>query len=90
MEDKAEVVRRIFHWVGREHVTLSGVCRRLFDTGVPSPSGNARWSRSMVGVLLSNSAYAGHAVFGKNASIPWTPPLRPARGRARAVSDQVA
>src|SRR4051794_16632038 len=67
MEDQAEVVRRIFHWVGREHVTLSGICRRLFEAGVPSPSGNTRWSRSMVGVLLSNSAYAGQAVFGKNA-----------------------
>jgi site-specific DNA recombinase len=82
MDEKAEVVRRIFHWVGRDHVTLSGACQRLFDAGVPSPNGNARWSRSMVGVLLSNSAYAGQAIFGKNASIPWTPPLRPARGRA--------
>jgi site-specific DNA recombinase len=82
VEDKAAVVRQIFRWVGREQVTLSGVCRRLFEADVPSPAGNARWSRSMVWVLLSNPAYAGQAVFGKNASIPWTPPLRPARGRA--------
>jgi site-specific DNA recombinase len=82
VEDRAAVVHRVFHWVGDEHVTLSGVCRRLLETGVPSPTGNARWSRSTVWILLSNPAYAGQAAFGKNTSAPWTAPLRPARGRA--------
>src|SRR4051812_48342740 len=36
----------------------------------------------MIWVLLSNPAYAGQARFGKNASVPWRPPLRPPRGRA--------
>ena len=83
IEDKAQVVRQIFRWVGHERVTLAEVCRRLFEAGVPSPAGNARWSRSMIWTLLSNPAYAGQAIFGKNASVPWRPPLRPARGRAR-------
>ncbi|MBV8578164.1 MAG: recombinase family protein, partial [Acetobacteraceae bacterium] len=82
VEDKAEVVRRIFRWVGREGISLAAVCRRLADANVLSPTGNARWSRSMVWVLLSNPAYTGHAIFGKNASVPWTPVLRPTRGRA--------
>jgi site-specific DNA recombinase len=86
IEDKAEVVRRIFRWVGQERVSLATVSRRLFEAGVPSPTGKARWSRSMVWVLLSNSAYAGRALFGKNASVPWQPPLRPARGRAPVPS----
>jgi site-specific DNA recombinase len=86
VEDKAEVVRRIFRWVGQEHVSLAAVCRRLFAAGVPSPTGNARWSRSMIWILLSNPAYVGQATFGKNASIPWQPPLRPARGRASMPS----
>jgi site-specific DNA recombinase len=81
VEDKAEVVRRIFRWVGQERVSLAMASRRLFEAGVPSPTGKPRWSRSMVWVLLSNPAYAGQALFGKNASIPWQPPLRPARGR---------
>jgi site-specific DNA recombinase len=82
VEDKAAVVRRIFRWVGQERVSLSTVCRRLFEAGVPSPTGNTHWDRSTVWVLLSNPAYAGQAVFGKMASGPWQPPLRPARGRA--------
>src|SRR6185369_1417966 len=62
VEDKAEVVRRIFRWVGVERATLAAVCRRLAEAGVPSPTGNARWSRSMLRVLLSNPAYAGRAI----------------------------
>jgi site-specific DNA recombinase len=82
VEDKAAVVRRVFAWIGEERVSLATASQRLFEAGVPSPTGNARWSRSMLGFLLANSAYAGQARFGKNASIPWQPPLRPARGRA--------
>ncbi|MFL5332191.1 MAG: recombinase family protein [Geminicoccaceae bacterium] len=82
VEDKAAVVRRIFHWVGQERVSLSTVSRRLSEAGVPSPTGNVRWSRSMLWVLLSNTAYIGQARFGKNACVPWRPPLRPPRGRA--------
>src|SRR5215204_3171350 len=83
IEEKAQVVRQIFRRVGHERVSLSAVSRRLFEAGVPSPTGNAHWSRSMLWTPLSNPAYAGQAVFGKNTSIPWRPPLRPARGRAR-------
>ena len=65
-EAKAQVVRHIFQWVGYERVSLSAVSRRLFEAGVPSPTGNAHWSRSMLWTLLSNPAYAGQAVFGKH------------------------
>jgi site-specific DNA recombinase len=82
VEDKAAAVRQIFHWVGEERVSLSMVCQRLFEAGVPSPTGNARWNRSMIWTLLSNPAYAGQALFGKVVSLPWRPTLRPARGRA--------
>jgi site-specific DNA recombinase len=93
VEDKAAVVRRIFRWVGLERVSLATVSRRLFEAGVPSPTGKPRWSRSMIGVLLSNTAYIGQARFGKNAPVPWRPPLRPPRGRApipRRPSRQVS
>jgi len=81
-EEEAAVVRRIFHWVSHEHVSLAGVCRRLFEAGVPSPTGKGHWSRSMIWTLLSNPAYVGQAQFGKTASVLWRPPLRPARGCA--------
>ena len=36
--------------------------------------------RSMISVLLTNPAYAGQARFGRFATAPWRPPLRPPRG----------
>ena len=80
-ENQAEVVRAIFQWVGREHITLSAVCRRLLEAGVSSPTGLARWGRSTVWNLLSNPTYIGQAAFGKRRVLPWQPPLRPAHGR---------
>jgi site-specific DNA recombinase len=81
VEDEAAVVRRIFQWVAQERVSLAVVCQRLFEAGVPSPTGNTRWKQSMVSVLLTNPAYAGQARFGRFATAPWRPPLRPPRGR---------
>ena len=50
VEDKAEVVRRIFRWVGQERVSLATVSRRLFEAGVPAQPGRhdgaAAWSGS--------------------------------------------
>lgn len=80
VEAEAAVVRQIFAWVGVDRLTLCAVRRRLAEAGTPSPSGNPRWAQSMVWSLLTNTAYRGEAVFGKRKSLPWQPPLRPARG----------
>ncbi len=74
-QDTAGVVRRIFAWVGHERLTLAAVCRRLHAANVPSPSGEAHWSRAMVHTMLLNPAYrrAGHL---------WPPPMRPLAGTA--------
>ena len=82
VEGEAAVVRRMFEWVAQERGSLALVCQRLFEAGVPSPTGKARWRESMVSALLTNPAYAGQARFGRQATAPWQPPLRPPRGRA--------
>jgi site-specific DNA recombinase len=79
-EEAARVVRQIFTWVGQERLTLAGVCRRLLEAGVPSPTGQAHWSRAMVHMLLLNPAYTGRAVYGRRQCVPWRAPLRPPRG----------
>jgi site-specific DNA recombinase len=79
-EATAGIVRQIFAWVGHEGLTLATVCRRLHAAGIPSPTGNAHWSRPMIHSLLLNPAYAGQAVYGRRRCIPWTPPLHPPRG----------
>ncbi len=79
-EDQAEIVRRIFQWVGHERLTLAGVSRRLLAAGIASPRGQTHWSRAMIHTLLRNPAYAGKAVYGRRRSVPWQAPLHPPRG----------
>ena len=79
-EDAAGVVRRIFAWVGHERLTLAAVCRRLHTASIPSPSGNAHWSRAMIHTMLLNPAYAGRAIYGRRRCVPWQAPLHPPRG----------
>lgn len=85
VENEAALVRSIFGWVTQECVSLAMVCQRLFEAGVPDPTGNARWKRSMVSVLLTNPAYADHARFGKPAAAPGRAPLRYPAAADRAV-----
>jgi site-specific DNA recombinase len=79
-EGAARIVRQIFIWVGHERLTLAGVCRRLHDSGLPSPTGRLHWSRAMIHTMLLNPAYAGQALYGRHQSVPWRPPLHPPRG----------
>ena len=79
-EEAARIVRQIFTWVGHERLTLAGVCRRLHDSGIPSPTGRRHWSRAMIHSMLLNPAYAGQALYGRRQSVPWRPPLHPPRG----------
>src|SRR5215210_5489178 len=82
VEGEAAVVRRMFEWITQQRISLALVCQRLFETGVPSPTGKARWGESMASALLTNPTYAGQARFGRVATALWQPPLRPPRGRA--------
>jgi site-specific DNA recombinase len=79
-DEAARIVRQIFTWVGHERLTLAGVGRRLYASGVPSPTGRPHWSRAMIYTLLRNPAYAGQAVYGRRQCVPWQPPLHPPRG----------
>jgi site-specific DNA recombinase len=79
-EEAAQIVRQIFTWVGHERLTLAGICRRLHDSGIPSPTGRLHWSRAMIHSMLLNPAYAGQAIYGRHQSVPWRPPLHPPRG----------
>src|SRR3954462_4709905 len=81
-EDEAAIVRQIFHWIGRERVSIGEVCRRLLARGCPTRSGKLAWDRSTVWGILKNPAYAGTAAFGKTRVGPLPTRLRPVRGGA--------
>jgi site-specific DNA recombinase len=78
---QAQVIRRIFDWVGRERLSLNDVCRRLKSEAIASPRGKSWWDRTTVWGLLKNPAYRGQAAFGKTHADTLRHRLREQRGR---------
>jgi site-specific DNA recombinase len=80
-EEEAEVVRMVFSWVAAERIALGEAARRLTARQVPTPNGNAIWSRSTLASMLSNSAYIGAAAYGRTRVGERRSRLRPSRGQ---------
>src|SRR6059036_400229 len=55
--DEARVVRQVFAWVGRDHLTIGEVCRRLTQAGEVTRTEKVVWDRSVVWGILKNPAY---------------------------------
>jgi site-specific DNA recombinase len=56
--EEARIVKMIFGWAV-EGVPIREIARRLTIHGVPSPTGNVRWSKSTISRILRNEAYVG-------------------------------
>jgi len=78
--EQAGVVRQMFTWVGRDGLSIRQVCRRLQNQGIHTVTGQSRWNRSSVWVILKNPAYKGLAAYGKTRHGPLRPRLHPRRG----------
>ena len=89
VEEHAQVVRQIFHWVGRERATIGEVCRRLEAQRIPTARGKTWWDRTTVWGILKNPAYCGQAAFGKTRSGAPQPCLRPQRRQRLPVSQTI-
>jgi site-specific DNA recombinase len=57
----APVVRMIFDWA-LDGVTLRGICSKLMDRGIASPTGNPKWTPAVIRNLLLRPIYTGSAV----------------------------
>lgn len=74
-EPEAVVVRRIFDDFVAGGYSMRRICRRLYEDGIPSPTGNATWSIACLSQMLTNSTYKGRAVYNRHQAVP------PASGR---------
>ena len=83
--EQARVVQQIFSWIGRDRCSLSEVCRRLHDAGIPTATGKRIWSREAVWHVLQNPAYQGQAAYGKTHMMP-----RGKKSRTRAARGRPA
>lgn len=55
-EEKADVVRSIFEYY-LAGASLGKIVDTLFAEGIPSPTGNPKWTRATVDKLLANKKY---------------------------------
>jgi site-specific DNA recombinase len=64
-----------------EGLSIGEITRRLNAEGIPTRKRSARWERSTVWAVLSNSAYRGLACFGKTRASARMRVMRPQRRR---------
>ncbi|HEX8808422.1 MAG TPA: recombinase family protein, partial [Xanthobacteraceae bacterium] len=83
--DEAEIVQRVFAWVGLDRLSLREVGRRLQQMGYRSPRGLAHWGGTTIRDMLTNPAYIGRAVLGRSRVVPAEPRVRSLRRHSRAV-----
>ncbi len=72
---EAEVIKKIFNWVGVEGISMREVIRRLYDKKI-SPKKNMRkgWTKGPIIRLLKNTTYIGDHYYNKSKScIPKNP-----------------
>lgn len=55
-EEKADVIRNIFEYY-LAGASLGKIVDMLFAKGIPSPTGNPKWTRAAVDKLLGNKKY---------------------------------
>ena len=79
---QAATVRKIFHWIGVDRLSIGEVVRRLDEAGIVTYTGKAHWDRSVVWGMLQNPAYMGRAAFGKTKSRESLPRVRAPRHSA--------
>ena len=65
IDEEAEVVGKMFNWIGKDRVTLGEVVRRLNRDKILTKKGKMFWDRSTIWYILKNPAYKGQAAFGK-------------------------
>jgi len=82
-EPEATVVRRIFDDFVAGGFSMRRICRRLFEDGIPSPTGNLVWSIACISQMLGNPAYKGRALYNRHQSLPPTTGHKTTRTRLR-------
>ncbi len=77
VEEEAEIVRKIFNWVGKERLTLGEVSRNLQKDHVTTKTGKTYWDRGTICYMLKNPAYKGQTEFGRQKTGIKLPHIRP-------------
>ncbi|PJE51579.1 MAG: hypothetical protein COV29_00260 [Candidatus Yanofskybacteria bacterium CG10_big_fil_rev_8_21_14_0_10_36_16] len=73
--EEAEVVKKIFQWIGDEKLNIRAVVRKLKEVGIkPRKAKRGVWATSTISTMLKNGAYIGEAHWGSSyAVVPENP-----------------
>jgi site-specific DNA recombinase len=83
------VVRRIFDDFVAGGYSMRRICRRLYEDGIPSPTGNATWSIACLSKMLTNSTYKGRAVYNRHQAVPPATGRKSTRNRLRPPEEWI-
>ncbi len=90
IEEEAQIIRKIFNWIGKERLTIGAVIRLLKENKVLSKKGNKCWSRTTIACILKNPAYMGEAAYGKNTTGPRLFRVRAGKGSSEQPRNNVS
>jgi site-specific DNA recombinase len=76
-EEEAEIVRKIFDWIGRDRLSIGEVRRQLNQVHPYTRTGKTSWDKSSLWGILKNPAYIGQAAYGKTKIGNLLPRIRP-------------
>ena len=68
VEDRAEMVRQIFHDYAEVGRPMLAMARSLNQQGIPTSTGKGKWAPSSIRNILRNPAYKGQAAFGRHGT----------------------
>jgi len=77
-EREAEVVKKVFHMLVDERMSIGAIARELTSTQIPTRHDVGRWERSVVWAMLRNPAYTGHAAYRKTKVVERVRPTKQA------------
>lgn len=80
IEAEADIIRKIFNWIGRERLTINQVSKKLLKDHIATKKGKLYWNRRTISYMLKNPAYKGQAAFGRSKRGIKLPRIRTMKG----------
>lgn len=69
-EEEAEVVRKIYGWIGNDGYSIRKVIMRLYEEGIPPQKGKKEyWVKSVIDRLVRNRTYIGEHHYNKTEAV---------------------
>ena len=68
-EDKAALVRNIFHWHVQERISIRQIARKITLSGVVPPRGGKVWGETTIHRILRSEAYVGTLYYNRTQRI---------------------